>query len=91
MLLPRGHATTKQVVQAIEQRLQLLDRLPRVRITAWLKKLRDEVSSNVTWQKNRNAYARLLLEQVRQQRICMWSRLCAAADSPPAQALCAKL
>lgn len=35
-----------------------------MRINAWLKKLRDEVSSNVTWQRNRNCYARLLLEQV---------------------------
>ena len=32
-----------QVVQAIEQRLHLLDRLPRVRIIAWLKKLKEEV------------------------------------------------
>ncbi len=34
-----------QVVHAIEQRLHLLDRLPRVRINAWLKKLKEEVSS----------------------------------------------
>lgn len=87
-----------QVVHCIKQRLHLLDRLPRVRIIAWIKKLRDEVSTaaphvttcakkpagtlpiralcsvcatallqvsgNVTWQRNRNAYARLLLEQV---------------------------
>lgn len=65
---PAGDANTApnclQVVQAIEQRLQLLDKVPRVRINAWLKKLKDEISSNATWQRNRNCYARLLLEQV---------------------------
>lgn len=36
---------TMQIAHAIEQRLQLLDRLPRVRISAWLKKLREDVSA----------------------------------------------
>eukprot|EP00775_Hariotina_reticulata_P004241 gene4241-4491_t len=53
-----------QIVQGIEKRLQLLDRLPKVRIKAWLTKLK-ETTSNSTWKRNRNQYARLLLEQLR--------------------------
>jgi hypothetical protein len=36
-----------QIVQSVEKRLQLLDRLPKVRIKAWLTKLRETVSSEM--------------------------------------------
>ncbi|KIY96007.1 hypothetical protein MNEG_11955 [Monoraphidium neglectum] len=48
----------------LEKRLALLDRHARVRVQAWLKKLRQE-TSNHTWKRSRNQYARLLLEQLR--------------------------
>ncbi|WIA28396.1 hypothetical protein OEZ86_010942 [Tetradesmus obliquus] len=53
-----------KTVVAIEKRLQLLGRLPQVRIKAWLTKLKQS-TSNITWKRNRNLYARLLLEQLR--------------------------
>lgn len=48
---------------AIDARLPLLDRLPRVRIRAWLAKL-AEPTANRQWAHNRNAHARLLLAQL---------------------------
>jgi hypothetical protein len=41
-----------------------LDKGVRVRVRAWLRKL-YETTSNRVWKRNRNAYARLLLDQLR--------------------------
>ena len=50
-----------QVAFQIEHRLDLYNRHCRYRLKAWLSKL-CENTSNHTWKRNRNRYARLLLE-----------------------------
>eukprot|EP00884_Botryococcus_braunii_P003926 jgi/Botrbrau1/13534/Bobra.0347s0018.1 len=53
-----------KVVLEINKHVQLLQRHHRVRIKQWLEKL-DLKTCNVTWKRNRNRYARLLLNQLR--------------------------
>eukprot|EP00887_Chlorella_sp_A99_P005213 scaffold1.g5213.t1 len=53
-----------RVKVAVEGHLGLLQRQAQVRVKNWLKKLSEE-TTNAVWKKNRNAYAQLLLEQLR--------------------------
>jgi hypothetical protein len=66
LLLSPHHQTLHpyKTTHDIQQRLQLLGRVPRVRVAAWLTKLSQDPTANQTWKRNRNAYARLLLQQV---------------------------
>ncbi|PRW58703.1 centrosomal of 112 kDa-like isoform X1 isoform B [Chlorella sorokiniana] len=49
---------------AAESHAGLLQKQAAVRVRNWLKKLSEE-TANVVWKRNRNAYARLLVEQLR--------------------------
>ncbi|KAL4548093.1 hypothetical protein Ndes2526B_g07296 [Nannochloris sp. 'desiccata'] len=52
----------------IKERSRILDKSLRVKIAAWLAKLSEETRNEV-WKKNRNAYAKLLLEQLKCGRL----------------------
>eukprot|EP00232_Nephroselmis_pyriformis_P019414 CAMPEP_0182875286 /NCGR_PEP_ID=MMETSP0034_2-20130328/13448_1 /TAXON_ID=156128 /ORGANISM="Nephroselmis pyriformis, Strain CCMP717" /LENGTH=396 /DNA_ID=CAMNT_0025008021 /DNA_START=143 /DNA_END=1333 /DNA_ORIENTATION=- len=59
-----------KTVFEIEQRIGLLSKQHKVRIKAWLKKLcENALTDNVVLKKNRNAWARLLLEHLRRGRL----------------------
>eukprot|EP00854_Cymbomonas_tetramitiformis_P010887 gene10887-12882_t len=57
-----------QIVFESEKRLGLLDKAARIRLEAWLRKL-HEGTPNPTWKKNRNTYAKLMLEMLRRGRL----------------------
>ncbi|KAL4437071.1 hypothetical protein ABPG75_004210 [Micractinium tetrahymenae] len=61
-------AAWAKVRAAIESHCGLLGKQHAVRVRNWVKKLSEE-TANVVWKKNRNAYARLLLEQLRCGRL----------------------
>ncbi|KAK9806716.1 hypothetical protein WJX72_000383 [[Myrmecia] bisecta] len=66
-----GHALDSKynkLAYEVERHCQLLQRPKQVRVKLWLHKLGEKMS-NVTWKKNRNMYARLLLEQLRCGRL----------------------
>jgi hypothetical protein len=42
--------------------------MQRVRVEAWLRKLSEATASVPAWKKNRNNYARLLLDELRSGR-----------------------
>ncbi|GAB4817988.1 hypothetical protein N2152v2_005034 [Parachlorella kessleri] len=58
----------EKVKLAVMQHVSLLQRQAQVRVKNWLKKLSEE-TANVVWKKNRNAFARLLLDQLRAGRL----------------------
>ncbi|KAL4424446.1 hypothetical protein ABPG77_006384 [Micractinium sp. CCAP 211/92] len=62
-------AAWAKVRAAIESHCTLLGKQHVVRVRNWVKKLSEE-TANVVWKKNRNAYARLLLEQLRCGQLC---------------------
>ncbi|KAK3253976.1 hypothetical protein CYMTET_33224 [Cymbomonas tetramitiformis] len=57
-----------KIVFESEKRLGLLDKAARIRLEAWLRKL-HEGTPNPTWKKNRNTYAKLMLEMLRRGRL----------------------
>ncbi|KAL3138552.1 hypothetical protein ABBQ32_006328 [Trebouxia sp. C0010 RCD-2024] len=84
-----------KVQVAIEQHAALLKRDAAVRLKLWLSKLSEQGASptlqtnNPVWKKNRNAYAKLLLNQLKQGRL--EKPFNAAPPSGPLQTLPASL
>lgn len=58
------HVDLAQIAADIQSQVGLLGKMHKVRVRAWIKKL-YEATSNRIWKKNRNQYAALLLEQIR--------------------------
>ncbi|KAL0038714.1 hypothetical protein WJX79_004605 [Trebouxia sp. C0005] len=73
---------------AIEQHSGLLKREAAVRLKVWLAKL-SEQTNNPVWKKNRNAYSKLLLNQLKQG--CLEKPFNAAPPAGPLQTLPASL
>lgn len=61
-------ATFHKLVFEIQQRMHLFAKAPKIRLDAWLRKL-HEPETNIAWKKNRNNYARLLLEMLKLGRL----------------------
>ncbi|KAM3147043.1 hypothetical protein pb186bvf_000759 [Paramecium bursaria] len=52
-----------QIMLQIEEQYQSMNKHCKIRVEAWTKKL-CQVTTNEVWKKNRNLYARILLQQV---------------------------